>query len=237
MTGIGLHDWAAAGTALAWSAVTLALYFLIKQIYKRYPRWWTAPLIATPLALIGVLFCTGTDYAHYIAGTHWLVALMAPATVGFALPIYAQRHIMRRYWRTLGIGMLSGTALSLLSAWFLATWFGVEGSLRLSLLPRSVSTPFAMTMSGSIGGAPELTALFVILTGLWGAIFGEMILFTRPFTSPLARGASFGIGAHILGSNKAHEIDRDLGAIAALVMVLTGIFNVLIAPLVVWALQ
>ncbi|MBV8060391.1 MAG: LrgB family protein, partial [Alphaproteobacteria bacterium] len=101
----------------------------------------------------------------------------------------------------------------------------------------SISTPFAMTVSGEIGGVPELTAVFVILTGIWGAAFGEAALYLLPFKSSLARGTSFGLGAHVVGSSKAREIDPEEGAVAALVMVLTGIFNVLIAPLAEVALR
>ncbi len=104
-------------------------------------------------------------------------------------------------------------------------------AIRLSLLPRSISTPFAMVISGEIGGTPELTAIFVILTGIFGASFGQLLLYWLPLKSKMSRGASFGLAAHVVGSNKAYELDNEVGTIAALVMVLTGIFNVLIAPL------
>ncbi|WP_051906675.1 MULTISPECIES: LrgB family protein [unclassified Sulfurospirillum] len=102
---------------------------------------------------------------------------------------------------------------------------------RLSLLPRSISTPFAMLISGEIGGTPELTALFVILTGIFGASFGQLVLYWLPLKSKMSLGASFCLAAHVAGSSKAYELDTEVGTIAALVMVLTGIFNVLLAPL------
>jgi putative effector of murein hydrolase len=66
---------------------------------------------------------------------------------------------------------------------------------------------------------------------VFGAAFGATILYWLPLRSALARGALFGMGAHAVGSNRAHQIDPDEGAIAGLVMVLAGIFNVLAAPL------
>ena len=45
------------------------------------------------------------------------------------------------------------------------------------------------------------------------------------------------MGAHAVGSNKAHQINRDEGAIAGLVMELAGIFNVLVAPLLAHLLR
>lgn len=214
-----------------WSVVTIAFYVSAKHFYRRRPRWWTAPLIITPLLLIVVTVTSHTSYSVYINGTHWLIVLLGPATVAFAVPIYKQRHVIRRHWAVLATGVVVGSGTAMVSAWGLATLLGLEGSLRLSLLPRSISTPFAMTVSGEIGGVPDLTAIFVVLTGVFGAAFGESMLYWMPLRSSLARGSLFGMGAHAAGSNKAHQINRDEGAIAGLVMVLAGVFNVLVAPL------
>jgi len=110
---------------------------------------------------------------------------------------------------------------------------GIDGALRLSLLPRSISTPFAMEVSGEIGGIPDLTAVFVVLTGLFGAAVGDVVLARLPLRSRIAKGASFGIGAHGAGTARAHQLGREEGAIAGLVMVLVGLLNVALAPVVV----
>lgn len=222
---------------ILWSAVTIALYLTARHFHRRWSRWWTAPIILTPLLLIAITVSSHTSYSVYINGTHWLIALLGPATVAFAAPIYRQREVIRRHWLVLAAGVLVGSGTAMLSAWWLAGMLGLEGSLRLSLLPRSISTPFAMTVSGEIGGVPDLTAIFVILTGVFGAAFGASILYWMPLRSAMARGALFGMGAHAVGSNRAHQIDRDEGAIAGLVMVLAGIVNVLAAPLLAHLLR
>jgi putative effector of murein hydrolase len=165
------------------------------------------------------------------------VALLGPATVAFAVPIYEQRGLIRRHWRVLGTGMLVGSVTSMLSSWTLAALFGLNSAMRLSLLPRSISTPFAMTISGEIGGTPDLTAVFVVVTGIVGAIMGEVMLTWFPDYSPLARGAVLGVGAHGAGTAKAHEFGRQEGSVAGLAMVLVGLFNVIFAPIVVTCLR
>ncbi|WP_197051081.1 LrgB family protein [Sulfurospirillum cavolei] len=221
----------AAEVTLIWSFVTIGLYLLSKRFHRRYKKWWTTPIIITPILLIVITLLSHTNYNVYIRGTHWLMALLGPATVAFAIPIYRRRNIIVLYWKTLSIGVVFGSILSIASAWFLASAVGIDDTIRLSLLPRSISTPFAMVISGEIGGIPELTALFVILTGIFGASFGQLALYWLPLKSKLSMGASFGLAAHVAGSSKAYELDNEVGTIAALVMVLTGIFNVLIAPL------
>ncbi|MBV8186510.1 MAG: LrgB family protein, partial [Alphaproteobacteria bacterium] len=137
-----------------------------------------------------------------------------------------------RHWAALALGMVAGSLTSMVSAWALATLLGVDEQLRLSLLARSLSTPFAMEVSNTIGGAADLTALFVIATGLVGATLGELMLACLPIRSALARGALLGLGAHGMGTAKAHEVGGEEGTIAGLTMVLTGLLNVLAAPLI-----
>jgi len=223
--------------ALLWSVVTIGFYWLAKRIYRRWPRWWLMPLAVTPVLVAIAVLSFHASYNDYIRGTRWLVVLLGPVTVAFAVPIYEQRALIRRQWPVLLVGMLAGSLTAMVSSWALATLVGLDGTMRLSLLPRSISTPFAMEVSSDIGGVPDLTAVFVVVTGLAGAVIGDMILARIPFASALARGSLFGIGAHGAGTARAHQIGETEGAVAGLVMVLVGLLNLLAAPLVAYALR
>jgi putative effector of murein hydrolase len=128
------------------------------------------------------------------------------------------------------VGVLAGSLAALLSSWWLALLLGLDENLRLSLLPRSISTPFALVVSRGIGGTPDLTAIFVVLTGILGAIIGEFILARTTFNSALARGACLGAAAHAAGTAQARKMGQTEGAIASLVMILVGLLNVLVVP-------
>jgi predicted murein hydrolase (TIGR00659 family) len=218
--------------AIAWSVATILLYFGAKRLHRRWPRWWLMPLGVAPALLMIAALALHVSYRDYIRGTHWLVALLGPATVAFAVPIYEQRALIRRRWPLLLVGMVAGSLTAMITSWVLAYVLGIDGALRLSLLPRSMSTPFAMEVSGEIGGIPDLTAIFVVLTGLFGAAVGDVVLARLPLRSKIAKGASFGMGAHGAGTARAHELGREEGAIAGLVMVLVGLMNVALAPMV-----
>ena len=223
--------------AAAWSLATILFYLLAKRIYRFYPRWWLMPLAVAPVLLGTLAFVLHEPYRDYIRGTGWLVALLGPATVAFAVPIYEQRVLIRRYWAFLLAGMVMGSLTAMASSWALASVLGIDGELRLSLLPRSISTPFAMEVSGEIGGVPELTAVFVVLTGIIGAALGDILLARLPLRSKMARGALFGVGAHGAGTARANQIGQEEGAIAGLVMVLVGLMNVAIAPLFMYLMN
>ncbi|MBV6670067.1 LrgB family protein [Xanthomonas euvesicatoria pv. alangii] len=214
---------------LWWSALTIGLYLLAIKIYRRLPRWWLMPIVVVPVPLVAVLLAMGQGYSEYIGGTHWLMLMLGPATVAFAVPIYQQRALIVRYWPVLLIGMLVGTLASTVSSWALAKMVGLDPSIALSLIPRSITTPFAMAASASIGGIPELTAVFVAVTGIGGVVIGDILLARFHFASAVASGAVYGLGAHAAGTARANQIGPTEGAIAGLMMVLVGVMNVVAA--------
>lgn len=220
-----------------WSAATIAIYLLSKRTYRRWPAIWSSPLVLTPVLLAALALSLHTTYSEYIGATRWLMVILGPVTVAFAIPIYEQRAMIMRYWPVLIFGIIVGSGTAILTAWALASLLSIDGALRLSLLPRSISTPFAMSISQNIGGVPDLTALFVVMTGVLGAALGENLLRILPLKSSLARGALFGMGAHGAGVAKANQIGAEEGSVAGLVMVLVGLVNVLAAPLLAYILR
>lgn len=224
---------AVAISAVLWSLVTLAVFGGARRVHATWPRPWLAPLVITPVVVGVAIVLAGVSYDEYFHGTQWLVWMLGPATVAFAVPVYEQRALIRSHWLLLLAAMVVGSIVAVFSSWALATLAGLDDPLRLSLLPRSISTPFAMEVSAAIGGVPSLTAVFVIVTGLLGALIGDALLACARVRSPLVRGAVFGVGAHAIGTARALQIGQREGAIAGLAMVLTGLLNVIVAPLVV----
>jgi predicted murein hydrolase (TIGR00659 family) len=222
------------GGAVFWSAATIAAYMIGRVVYRLHRRPWASPLLVAPALLLALALCLHEGYGDYIRGTHWLLTMLGPVTVAFALPIYEQRALIRRHWPILVVGVLVGSSVAILTAWLMASLLGFSPGWRLSLLPRSITTPFAMAMSNDIGGVPELTAIFVILTGLCGAAVGEILLKWLPLRSSLARGALLGMGAQGAGVARAQEMGGEEASVAGLVMILAGLLNVLAAPFLAW---
>jgi predicted murein hydrolase (TIGR00659 family) len=222
--------------ALFWSIVTIGLYVGARRVHRRWPSRWLLPIAVTPVLVAVVILALHASYADYRSGTHWLVLMLGPATVAFAVPIYEQRTLIRAQWPVLLVGMVAGSVTALVSSWALASLVGLDDALLRSLMPRSMTTPFAMAVSGEIGGVPALTAVFVVMTGILGAMIGDVLLARLPLRTSIARGALFGVGAHGIGTARANQLGRSEGAVAGLVMVLVGLLNVLAAPLVALAL-
>jgi putative effector of murein hydrolase len=66
-------------------------------------------------------------------------------------------------------------------------------------LPKSVTTPIAMAVSGSIGGIPAISAVCVIFVGILGAVFGHTLLNLMRIRTKASRGLSMGTASHALG--------------------------------------
>jgi predicted murein hydrolase (TIGR00659 family) len=215
---------------LFWAAATVGFYVLSLAVYRRHARWWTSPLVVTWALCFALALVLHATYRDYLKGTHWLLTMLGPATVAFAMPIYQQRGLIRTYWPVLCIGVIAGSIIAFGSSWLLASALDLPRAFRLSLLPRSVTTPFALEFTESVGGIPELTATCVVITGLLGACLGELLLDWLPLRNALARGSLFGMGAHAVGAAKAREVGNIEGSVAGLTMILAGIVSVLVAP-------
>lgn len=224
--GPAISPWLAA-LCLVW---TLGAYALAKRLHRRLGRVWLSPAIVVPAVTIALMLLLGIPYADYVADTHWVVWLMGPATIAFAVPIYEHRAIVRRHWLSLSIGVVVGMTVSVVSAFLLARWFHFDDEVSRSLMARSISTPFAVALVDKTGGSRELVSLFTIITGLFGMIVGDVVLAFLRLRSPVSDGASFGASAHGFGTARARQIGTEEGVVASLTMVLAGVTMVLAGP-------
>jgi putative effector of murein hydrolase len=211
--------------------LTLGLFYANQALHKRYPRIWLTPAIATSAVLIAVVQLSSTPFPVYFGDTHWLSWLLGPATVAFALPIYQYRELVKEHWLALSLGSVAGIVASLGSTLLLDRLLGLHGSMAQSLLARSLSTPFALEATRHLGGSAQLTGVFVIITGLFGILLGQVLLARLPLRMRIARGAPYGAAAHGFGLSKARSIGPQEGAVASLTMIFSGVLMVLLAPL------
>ncbi len=215
---------------LLFLLLTLALFYANQALHKRYPRIWLTPAIATSAVLIAVVQLSSTPFPVYFGDTRWLAWLLGPATVAFALPIYQYRDLVKEHWLALSLGSVAGIVASLGSTLLLDRVLGLHGSMAQSLLARSVSTPFALEATRHLGGSAQLTGVFVIITGLFGILLGQVLLARLPLRMRIARGAPYGAAAHGFGLSKARAIGPQEGAVASLTMIFSGVLMVLLAP-------
>jgi putative effector of murein hydrolase len=215
---------------LAWIVVTCGLYAAARALHRRVPGPWLSPLLVVPASLVALLLAIRVPYPAYMAGGTWLVRLLAPATVAFAIPLYRNAALLRRHALELAAGIGTGSVVAVVSSALLARAFGLGSVEVASMVPRSITTPFAMAAAEALGGSPVLAAVFVIATAVVGIVAGRALVVALPLRSPLSRGALLGMGAHAAGTAAALELGALEGAVASVVMVGAGLLLLVASP-------
>lgn len=212
--------------------VTLALYFANKRLYRRFHRLPLMPLVFTPILLVLILVFGHISYQNYMGEAHWLLWLLGPATIAFAVPVYDNLAVIKQHWMSLTAGVTTAVVVAVTSSVWLARLFTLPDEIQRSLAVRSVTTPFALAAAKPIGGQPELVALFVVITGVFGMAVGDALFMRLAIREGMAKGAGFGAASHGAGTARSYELGPQEGVVASLVMMLSGVVMVLAAPLV-----
>lgn len=216
--------------------VTLGLYFANKRLYRRFHKLPLMPLVFTPILLVMILVVGHISYQRYMGETHWLLWLLGPATIAFAVPVYDNLAIIKRHWMSLTAGVTTASVVAVTSSVWLARLLTLPDEIQRSLAVRSVTTPFALAAAKPLGGQPDLVALFVVVTGVFGLAVGDVLFLRLSIREGMAKGAGFGAASHGAGTARSYELGPQEGVVASLVMMLSGVVMVLAAPLVRWVM-
>lgn len=218
-------------TPLFGISVTLLVYLLAQGLYRRVRSVWANPVLVAIVTIILLLKGTGTRYEDYARGGDMILFLLGPSVVALAVPLYQRRAEIWARKRLILLGILGGSLTSILSACGLAWILGGSRDVILSLAPKSVTTPIAISIVDKIGGIAPLTAALVVLTGCLGAVCGPEFCRRLGIVSPVSVGLAMGTSAHGIGTARMLEIDRLSGAVAGLAIGLNGLMTTFLLPL------
>lgn len=214
-----------------WSLpLTLAVFFAARKLSARFKMALLNPLLIAMVVIIPFLLVTGIPYDHYFLGSKILNDLLQPAVVALAFPLYEQLHQIRARWKSIITICFFGSIVAMASGAGIALMMGASPEIAASILPKSVTTPIAMAVGGSIGGIPAISAVCVIFVGVLGAVFGHTLLNAMRIHTKSARGLAMGTASHALGTARCAELDYQEGAFSSLALVICGIITSLIAP-------
>ncbi len=213
--------------------LTLAVFFLSKYLYKRYPSFITHPVLLPSIIIILTIEVFHIDYRDYAIGAKGLTFFLNPATVALSYLLYKKWDTIKKYTFEVLFTIALSSILGIATAYLFVLFSGGEEITALSMVPKSVTTPIAVRVSRIIGGIPSLTAVFVIITGITGALLGPFFLRIFRIHNPIAWGLSMGITSHGIGTAKAVEKGALEGATSGVGFILMGLFTALFAPFVV----
>lgn len=223
---------------LPWLALTLLAYLGAVWLYQRCGgNPFLIPVLTAVAVIVAVLVFTGTPYPVYFEGVQPLYFLIGPATVALAVPLYGQLERIKKMWLPVGIALLVGSSVAIVSALLVAWALGGSLETLMSLAPKSASLPFALPVAERFGGLPSLAAVAVAITGIAGTIMARPLLNAMHIQEPAVRGFAAGLTAHAIGTARELQVSQTAGAFAALAMGLNGVATALLVPLTVWLLK
>lgn len=212
--------------------LTVLAYLAGDWLYRRTGRRAIFnPVLIAVLVLVGLLVATGISYERYFEGAQFVHFLLGPATVALAIPLYRQFHRIRGSWLAIGVSLLCGSLVAVVSAVGVGWLLGATRETLVSLAPKSVTTPVAMGISEKLGGLPSLTAVLVILTGILGAMMGSGLLKLLRIRDQRAVGLAMGVASHGIGTARALQLGELSGAFSALAMGLNALATAILVPI------
>ncbi|MFH4353977.1 MAG: LrgB family protein [Neisseriaceae bacterium] len=215
--------------------LTVVIYLISKRLALRYPRAiWLMPVIIAPLAVLFLLWVFSISLDTYDLGTRSLLWFLGPATAAFAVPIYEQRGLIKKNALILCIGVSVGVGINLLAILLWSQLFPLSEVMKKSMLAHSVSSPFAVVVSGHLEVEGNLAAILATFTGIFGMLVGELILAILQIKDARVRGIMYGTNFSAVGTAKAMSIGHTEGVLSSLSMVLSGLLMIVVAPVLAY---
>jgi len=217
---------------LTWLTATVAAYAVADRLALlagRHPL--LNPVVVAALLIIALLMLTATPFPVYFEGAQFVHFMLGPATVALAVPLVENWQTVRRSALPIVAALAAGATTAVLSTVLLGYVLGLPRDVLVSIAPKSVTTPIAMGIASELGGIPPLTAVFVITTGVLGAIMVTPLMNALRIRDMRARGFAAGVAAHGIGTARAFQVDPLAGAFAGIGMALNGAATALLVPL------
>jgi len=216
---------------LFWLTLTVLAYLAADVVYRRLRMHPLANPVLWSVVVIGpVLTATGTDYGTYFEGAQFIHFLLGPATVAIAVPLARNFDLVMRRFLPLLAALVVGAVTAIVSVLVLAHLTGLPGTMAISLAPKSVTAAVAMGISEQTGGTPALTAILVILTGIFGAIVVTPLMNALRIKDYAARGFAAGLASHGIGTARAFAVDPVAGTFAGIAMGLNAVLTSFLVP-------
>lgn len=216
-------------SAVFGAFISIAAFEVGLLIKKKFKLAILNPLLISIVIVIVLLRFFHIDYDAYNNGAKYISYLLTPATVCLAVPLYKQFETLKNNWKAIAVGVLSGVLSSLGGLFVFCHLFRLTHQQYVTLLPKSITTAIGMSVSQELGGIESITVAVIIVTGILGNIFAEMICKVFRIHEPIAKGIAIGTSAHAIGTAKAMDMGEVEGTMSGLAIPVAGLMTVLLA--------
>lgn len=212
---------------IAFILLTIVVFKLSLIISNKFKIALLNPILISAIIIIIILKIFNIPYSNYNKGGSLIAKALGPIVVVLAIPLYKNRFdLMKNFIPIMG-GVIASIITSVVSVTVLCKIFGVDETIMLSLLSKSITTPMAVESTKLLGGIEAVTVLSVVLTGLIGAAVAPVVIKLGKIKNNIAKGIGIGSASHAVGTTKAVEINEETGAASGLSIGVTGLLTII----------
>lgn len=211
-------------------AFVIGVYLATAWLYRRTRLPFLHPVLLSILIIILALKAVDVEYAAFKVNSQLIDFMLGPVVVALGYTLYEQVEHVRKNLLSMLTAVFVGSAVGIASVALIAKFMGGDAALVASLAPKSVTNPIALSLTGQLGGIQPLTAVVVVVVGVFGAVVGPFVLDKLGIHSKIARGLAMGSAAHGIGTARAMELGAVEGAISGLAIGLMGVATALLVP-------
>ena len=205
--------------------IGLGTYWVGLQVKKYTSSPLLNPLIIATALTILLIQLTPLTLDQYQVGGNFIIAFMTPAMATLAMQMYKYKQVLQTNFWPIVIGCLAGSIMAMGSVYLLCYLLIDDLRLMISLLPKSVTSPVALSLAELYGGIGAIAMAGVLFTGIFSAVLTPFLIKLCRLKDPVAIGAAFGTSGHVLGTTKAIEMGPVEGAISGIAIGITGLWT------------
>jgi putative effector of murein hydrolase len=218
--------------------LTVVAYLGAGELHRRLGRpALLAPVLVAMVVVALALELLGVPYDEYLSSVSVLTLLLGPATVALALPLLRSGRALLADRTAVLLTLLVTGAVSVAVTVGALVALGADDDLVLTALPRSVTTPVALTVGEAIGANTALAVVLTLVSGVLGATVGPWLLDRVRVQDPRARGFAVGMVSHGIGTSRALAESDVAGGWSSAAMVLNALAMTVALPLVAQAFR
>ena len=208
-------------------SLSVIAFWVGVRIQKKTGLVLCNPLLIAIVLVSAVLLVCRIPYESYNVGGTIINMFLAPATACLAVSIYTQINLLKENWLPIVVGCTAGSITSMGSIYIMCRLFRLDEAVSASLIPKSVTTPIAVSISENLGGIQAITVVAVIITGILGSILAPVLIKLFRVKDPVAAGLAIGACSHAVGTSKALELGETEGVLSGLAIGICGILTVI----------
>lgn len=208
------------------------VYLAALLLYKKTRMPLLHPLLTSVLVIILVLKVFEIEYEYFREGSRLIHFMLGPSVVALGYVLYEQMQYIRGNVVSILTAVFVGAIVGIVSVIAIGKWMGADATLIATLQPKSVTTPIAMDIAAKSGGIPSLTAVVVVVVGIFGSITGPFVMKVLGIESRIAKGLALGAASHGVGTAAALQIGAVEGALSGLAIGLMGIMTAVLVPVI-----